>query len=97
MERLKRKKVRAYILLEALLSLAIFALIAGICLDNVESSRRQEQVLLEKEEKLRLFDMALYSQQSSLDLNGQRIEVEKTASSIRFSDQNGDIFYVQKQ
>ncbi|MDS9111172.1 competence system putative prepilin ComGE, partial [Streptococcus pneumoniae] len=53
MERLnvfKKQKIRAVILLEAVISLAIFASIATLLLGQIQESRRQEARLLEQEE-----------------------------------------------
>ena len=61
MERLnvfKKQKIKAVILLEAVISLAIFASIATLLLGQIQESRRQEARLLEQEEVLRVARMA---------------------------------------
>lgn len=55
MERLnvfKKQKIKAVILLEAVISLAVFASIATLLLGQIQESRRQEARLLEQEEVL---------------------------------------------
>ena len=62
MERLnvfKKQKIKAVILLEAVISLAIFASIATLLLGQIQESRRQEARLIEQEEVLRVARMAL--------------------------------------
>ena len=78
MERLnvfKKQKIKAVILLEAVISLAIFASIATLLLGQIQESRRQEERLLEQEEVLRVARMALQTGQKQLTVNGVTIDV----------------------
>lgn len=78
MERLnvfKKQKIKAVILLEAVISLAIFASIATLLLGQIQESRRQEARLLEQEEVLRVARMALQTGQKQLTVNGLTIDV----------------------
>ena len=78
MERLnvfKRQKIKAVILLEAVISLAVFASIATLLLGQIQESRRQEARLLEQEEVLRVARMALQTGQNQLTVNGLTIDV----------------------
>ena len=80
MERLnvfKKQKIKAVILLEAVISLAIFASIATLLLGQIQESRRQEARLLEQEEVLRVARMALQTGQKQLTVNGLTIDVAK--------------------
>ena len=97
MENLKRKKLRAYILLESLIALAVFAFICSLTLESVAASRRQERELLAREERLRLFDMALKSGESQLDLNGQEIRLERSSRSIRAWSGEEEVLHVEKK
>ena len=66
MERLnvfKKQKIKAVILLEAVISLAVFASIATLLLGQIQEGRRQEARLLEQEEVLRVARMALQTGQ----------------------------------
>ena len=78
MERLnvfKKQKIKAVILLEAVISLAIFASIATLLLGQIQESRRQEARLIEQEEVLRVARMALQTGQKQLSVNGVTIDV----------------------
>ena len=78
MERLnvfKKQKIKAVILLEAVISLAIFASIATLLLGQIQESRRQEARLMEQEEVLRVARMALQTGQKQLTVNGVTVDV----------------------
>lgn len=78
MERLnvfKKQKIKAVILLEAVISLAIFASIATLLLGQIQESRRQEARLMEQEEVLRVARMALQTGQKQLSVNGVRVDI----------------------
>ena len=78
MERLnvfKRQRIKAVILLEAVISLAVFASIATLLLGQIQESRRQEARLLEQEEVLRVARMALQTGQKQLTVNGHTVRV----------------------
>lgn len=85
MERLnvfKRQKIKAVILLEAVISLAIFASIATLLLGQIQESRRQEARLLEQEEVLRVARMALQTGQKQLTVNGHTVRVVSNERSL---------------
>ena len=78
MERLnvfKKQKIKAVILLEAVISLAIFASIATLLLGQIQESRRQEARILEHEEVLRVARMALQTGQKQLTVNSVTVDV----------------------
>lgn len=78
MERLnvfKKQKIKAVILLEAVISLAIFASIATLLMGQIQESRRQEARLIEQEEVLRVARMALQTGQKQLTVNGLTVHV----------------------
>ena len=71
----KKQKIKAVILLEAVISLAIFASIATLLLGQIQESRRQEVKLLEQEEVLRVARMALQTEQKKLNVNGVTVDI----------------------
>ena len=78
MERLnvfKKQKIKAVILLEAVVSLAIFASIATLLLGQIQESRKREAELLKQEEILRVARMALQTGQKQLTVNGHTVRV----------------------
>lgn len=85
MERLnvfKKQKIKAAILLEAVISLAIFASIATLLLGQIQESRRQEARLIEQEEVLRVARMALQTGQKQLNVNGVRVDIVSSEKGV---------------
>ena len=78
MERLKRiqeAKIKAVILLEAVISLAIFASIATLLLGQIQESRKREVELLKQEEVLRVARIACRLDKKQLTVNGLTVHV----------------------
>ena len=71
----KKQKIKAVILLEAIISLAIFVSIATLLLGQIQENRRMEAELLQKEEVLRVARMALQTEAETLTVNGITIRV----------------------
>ena len=72
---LRKQKVRAVILLEAVVALAIFASIATLLLEQIQKNRQEEAKILQKEEVLRVAKMALQTGQNQVNINGVEIQV----------------------
>lgn len=68
-------KIRAVILLEAVVALAIFASIATLLLGQIQKNRQEEAKILQKEEVLRVAKMALQTGQNQVSINGVEIQV----------------------
>ena len=75
LNKLKTRKIKAVILLEAVISLAIFASIATLLLGQIQESRKREVELLKQEEVLRVARMALQTGQKQLTINGVRVDI----------------------
>ena len=87
---LRKQKVRAVILLEAVVALAIFASIATFLLGQIQKSRQEEAKILQKEEALRVAKMALQTGQNQVNINGVEIQV--------FSSEKGlEVYYGSEQ
>ena len=72
---LRKQKIKAVILLEAVVALAVFASIATLLLGQIQQNRRLEAEILQKEEVLRVAKMALQSGQNQVKVNGVEIQV----------------------
>ena len=72
---LKKQKIKAVILLEAVVALAVFASIATLLLGQIQQNRRLEAEILQKEEVLRVAKMALQTGQNQVKVNGVDIQV----------------------
>ncbi len=65
---LRKQKIRAVILLEAVVALAIFASIATLLLGQIQKNRQEEAKILQKEEVLRVAKMALQTGQNQVNI-----------------------------
>ena len=72
---LRKQKIKAVILLEAVVALVIFASIATLLLGQIQQNRRLEAEILQKEEVLRVAKMALQTGQNQVKVNGVEIQV----------------------
>ena len=72
---LRKQKIKAVILLEAVVALAVFASIATLLLGQIQQNRRLEAEILQKEEVLRVAKMALQTGQNQMKVNGVELQV----------------------
>ena len=87
---LRKQKIRAVILLEAVVALAVFASIATLLLGKIQKNRQEEAEILQKEEVLRVAKMALQTGQNQVNINGVEIQV--------FSSEKGlEVYYGSEQ
>ena len=72
---LRKQKIKAVILLEAVVALAVFASIATLLLGQIQQNRRLEAEILQKEEILRVAKMVLQTGRNQVKVNGVEIQV----------------------
>ena len=97
MGNLKKQQIKATILLEALLALGVFSIIASLLLHQISSSRRETLAILQKEEVLRVAQMALQTGQDQLQLNGIQVQVQRNKDQIRVFYQGEELIHVEKR
>ena len=97
MGNLKKQQVKATILLEALLALGVFSIIASLLLHQISYSRRETLAILQKEEVLRVAQMALQTGQDQLQLNGIQVQVQRNKDQIRVFYQGEELIHVEKR
>lgn len=97
MGNLKKQRIKATILLEALLALGIFSIIASLLLHQISYSRRETLAILQKEEVLRVAQMALQTGQDQLQLNGIQVQVQRNKDQIRVFYQGEELIHVEKR
>ena len=93
---LKRRQLQASILLEALVAMAVFAAIASLLLGQISRSRKEQRVLLQKEEVLRVAHMALQTGQEELHTNGITVRQLKTDKQLLIYHEGEVVIRVQK-
>lgn len=84
-------------MLEALLALGVFAIIASLLLHQISNSRRETLAILQKEEVLRVAQMALQTGQDQLQLNGIQVQVQRNKDQIRVFYQGEELIHVEKR
>lgn len=97
MGNLKKQQIKATILLEALLALGIFSIIASLLLHQISYSRRETLAILQKEEVLLVAQMALQTGQDQLQLNGIQVQVQRNKDQIRVFYQGEELIHVEKR
>lgn len=84
-------------MLEALLALGVFSIIASLLLHQISYSRRETLAILQKEEVLRVAQMALQTGQDQLQLNGIQVQVQRNKDQIRVFYQGEELIHVEKR
>lgn len=95
-ESLKRRHLQASILLEALVAMAVFAAIASLLLGQISRSRKEQQILLQQEEVLRVARMALQTGQEELHINGIAVRHLKSDKQLLVYHEGEVVIRVQK-
>ena len=97
MENLKRRRMKASILLEALVAMAVFAAIASLLLGQISQSRQEQTRLLQEEEVLRVARMAMQTGQENLTVNGITVRQVKTDQQLTVYHQEEKVLSVKKR
>ncbi|WP_277290529.1 competence type IV pilus minor pilin ComGE [Streptococcus orisratti] len=91
-----KKSVKAYILLESLLSLGILALIVSLVLGEVDKNRQQVAESLHQQEVLNVAAMAVQTDQEDLILNGVNVHVERNKEGVSINENGRIVLQVSK-
>lgn len=93
---IKKRKIKAYILLESLIALAVLVTIVTLILTEINRDRQELVASLHRQEVLNLAQMAVQTKQDSLSLNGVTVQVQRTSTSIRVYENGREILHVAK-
>mgnify|MGYP004502100989 CR=1 FL=1 len=96
MENLKKKSVRAYLLLESLITLGLLGILVTSVLTEVVKSRQQLQEDNQQIEALNVAKMALNSQLTELSVNGASIKVEQTDDQISITNRGKELLELER-
>ena len=94
---IRKKKVKAYILLESLVALGIFASIVSLVLSEINLNRKDLQANLHRQEVLNVANMAVQTGQDSLTLNGVSVRVVKKGGQISVYDNEKLLLQAEKE
>ena len=93
---IKKRKIKAYILLESLIALAVLVTIVTLILMEINRDRQELVASLHRQEVLNLAQMAVQTKQDSLSLNGVTVQVQRTSTSIRVYENGREVLHVAK-
>lgn len=93
---IKKKNIKAYILLESLLALAILATISSLILGQINHQHQQVATNLKRQEILTVANMAVQTGQDRLSLNGITVQVLKTKTSLRVIHKGEEVVHLVK-
>ena len=97
MANLKRKSVKAYLLLESLISLALLSFLVSFVVSSLVNSHEQELKENQQIEALNVAQMAVESQLTELSVNGADIKVNQKQNSIVITNQEKEILRLEIQ
>ena len=93
---IKKQKLKAYILLEGLVALALLATIISLVLGEMDRSRTQMQESLHQQEVLNVATMAVPTGQDHLAINGVEVRMVKHDTEISVYDGPNEALHVTK-
>lgn len=93
---IKRQKLKAYILLESLVALALLATITILVLGEMDKSRRQMQDSLHQQEVLNVATMAAQTGQDDLVMNGVEVHITRRDGELYVYDGKKEVMHVKK-
>lgn len=93
---IKRQKLKAYILLESLVALALLATITILVLGEMDKSRHQMQERLHQQEVLNVATMAVQTGQDDLVMNGVEVHITRRDGELYVYDGQKEVMHVKK-
>ncbi|MDR0198985.1 MAG: Type II secretory pathway, pseudopilin PulG [Streptococcaceae bacterium] len=94
---MNKKHIRAYILLESLIALALLATITTVILGQISASHRAVRTYNQRIEELNTANMALASGKSQLSENGVNVSVQKNAAGIVVQSDGKEVLQLEIQ
>ena len=93
---IKKRKIKAYILLESLIALAVLVTIVTLILMEINRDRQELVASLHRQEVLNVAQMAVQTKQDNLSLNGVTVQVQRSSTSIRVYEDGKEVLRVVK-
>lgn len=93
---IKRQKLKAYILLESLVALALLATITILVLGEMDKNRHQMQDSLHQQEVLNVATMAVQTGQDDLVMNGVEVHITRRDGELYVYDGQKEVMHVKK-
>lgn len=93
---IRKRKNKAYILLEGLVALATLVTICSLIVSAVDAGRRRQAASLHQEELFDLAQMAVQTRQERLSLNGLEVLVRRDSDSLLVFQEGREVLRVEK-
>ncbi|EHI74671.1 Type II secretory pathway, pseudopilin PulG [Streptococcus criceti] len=93
---IKKRKIKAYILLESLIALAVLVTIVSLILGEINRNRQELAASLQQQEALNVAQMAVQTKQDQLSLNGVTVQVQRTSTCITVYEDGKEVLHVSK-
>ena len=93
---IKKRKIKAYILLDSLIALAVLVTIVTLILTEINRDRQELVASLHRQEVLNVAQMAVQTKQDNLSLNGVTVQVQRSSTSIRVYEDGKEVLHVVK-
>ena len=97
MENLKRKSVKAYLLLESLISIALLAFLVSFIVSSLVQVRQKDTEENQKIEALNVAQMAIESHLTELLINGSDIKIKESQNLLIISNHGKEIMRLELQ
>lgn len=94
---LRKKKIKAYILLESLIALSVLVLIVTLVLGELTRHNKVIRAQESQEEQLTIAQMAVQTNQSQMKLNGVEVTVVESANSLDIYSGGKQLLHVQER
>ncbi|MGT2837688.1 competence type IV pilus minor pilin ComGE [Streptococcus macacae] len=97
MVNIKKRKVRAYILLEALVSLAILVTVTSLILHQLTLNQKRLAKSIQQQEMLNLAIMAVQTKQDKLNLNNNEVQIVRSENGLKIYHNQKEVMKVVKK
>lgn len=97
MENLKRRSVKAYLLLESLISIALLAFLVSFIVSSLVQVRQKDMEENQKIEALNVTQMAIESHLTELSINGSDIKINENQNLLIISNHGKEILRLELQ
>ncbi|MGF7407116.1 competence type IV pilus minor pilin ComGE [Lactococcus lactis] len=97
MENLKRKSVKAYLLLESLISIALLAFLVSFIVSSLVQARQKNTDENQKIEALNVAQMVIESHLTELSINGSDIKINEKSNLLIISNHGKEILRLEPQ
>ena len=94
---LKRKSVKAYLLLESLISIALLAFLVSFIVSSLVQVRQKDTEENQKIEALNVAQMAIESHLTELSINGSDIKIKENQNLLIISNHGKEIMRLELQ